>query len=65
MYMGSARLRAKALRGADRLESADHGRPTSKQLTAEQKARDRAARLQISKDLGHEREQVSSVYLGC
>ena len=40
------------------------GGPTSKQLSAEQKARDRAARLQISKELGHEREQVSSIYLG-
>lgn len=40
------------------------GGPTSKQLSAEQKARDRAARLQISKELGHEREQISSVYLG-
>lgn len=40
------------------------GGPTSKQLSAEQKVRDRAARLQISKELGHEREQVSSIYLG-
>jgi hypothetical protein len=40
------------------------GGPTSKQLSAEQKVRDRTARLQISKELGHEREQVSSIYLG-
>lgn len=40
------------------------GGPTSKQLTPEQKARDRAARLQISKELGHEREQITAVYLG-
>lgn len=40
------------------------GGPTSKQLSAEQKARDRAARLQISRELGHFREQVSSIYLG-
>ncbi|WP_371762657.1 phage integrase N-terminal domain-containing protein [Massilia sp.] len=40
------------------------GGPTSKQLSAEQKVRDKAARLQISKELGHEREQVSSIYLG-
>lgn len=40
------------------------GGPTSKQLTPEQKARDRAVRLLISKELGHEREQITSVYLG-
>jgi hypothetical protein len=40
------------------------GGPTSKQLTPEQKARDRAVRLLISKALGHEREQITSVYLG-
>jgi len=40
------------------------GGPTSKQLTPEQKARDRAARLVISKELGHEREQITAVYLG-
>jgi len=40
------------------------GGPTSKQLTPKQKARDRAVRLQISKELGHEREQITAVYLG-
>jgi len=40
------------------------GGPTAKQLTPEQKARDRTARLVISKELGHEREQITSVYLG-
>jgi site-specific recombinase XerD len=40
------------------------GGPTSKQLTPEQKALDRAARLTISKELGHEREQITAVYLG-
>lgn len=40
------------------------GGPTSKQLTPAQKARDRAVRLLISKELGHEREQITSVYLG-
>ena len=40
------------------------GGPTAKQLTPEQKARDRAVRLVISKELGHEREQITSVYLG-
>ena len=33
-------------------------------LTAEQKAVDREARLTISAELGHEREQVTAVYLG-
>jgi len=40
------------------------GGPTSKQLTPEQKARDRAARLRISCELGHAREQVTAIYLG-
>lgn len=37
---------------------------TSKELTKEEKAQDLAARLQISKELGHEREEVTAVYLG-
>jgi integrase len=40
------------------------GGPTSKQLTPDQKARDREVRLHISQCLGHEREQITSVYLG-
>jgi hypothetical protein len=40
------------------------GGPTSKQLTPGQKARDRAVRLLISKELGHEREQITARYLG-
>lgn len=40
------------------------GGPSSKQLTPEQKARDRAARLAISKETGHERESVTAIYLG-
>jgi integrase len=40
------------------------GGPTSKQLSAEQKALDRQARLVVSRELGHEREQITSVYLG-
>lgn len=36
----------------------------SKELTPEQKALDRAARLTISKELGHEREQITAIYLG-
>ena len=38
------------------------GGPQSKELTREQKAVDREARLTISKELGHEREQVTSIY---
>lgn len=40
------------------------GGPKSKQLTPAQKAQDRAVRLIISKELGHEREQITAVYLG-
>lgn len=40
------------------------GGPTSRQLTAAEKARDRDARLKISRELGHEREQITAVYLG-
>ena len=40
------------------------GGPTTKQLSAEQKVIDRQARLTISRELGHEREQISAVYLG-
>jgi hypothetical protein len=37
---------------------------TSKQLTPEQKQSDLRARLIISKELGHERESITSSYLG-
>lgn len=40
------------------------GGPTSRQLSPEQKAIDRQARLTISRELGHEREQITAVYLG-
>ena len=40
------------------------GGPTSKSLSAEQRRIDKAARLTISKELGHEREQVVAVYIG-
>jgi integrase len=33
-------------------------------LTAQEKAADHAARLLVSKELGHEREQITAVYLG-
>lgn len=40
------------------------GGPTLKDLTPDQKASDRLARLIISRELGHEREQITAVYLG-
>ncbi len=40
------------------------GGPSNKQITPEQKAVDREARLVISRELGHEREQITAVYLG-
>jgi len=39
------------------------GRPAN-QFSAEERRIDQAARLTISKELGHEREQVTAVYLG-
>lgn len=45
------------------LAPADGGK-TSKELTADEKAIDLQARLIISKELGHEREQITAVYLG-
>jgi hypothetical protein len=40
------------------------GGPAAKTLTNAERAIDRAARLTISRELGHEREQITSVYLG-
>ena len=40
------------------------GGPTSKQLTTEQKQNDTVARILISRELGHEREQITATYLG-
>lgn len=40
------------------------GGPLSKDLTMDQKKMDREARLAISRELGHEREQITAVYLG-
>ena len=40
------------------------GGPDSKSLTSEQRELDREARLTISQELGHEREQVTAAYLG-
>jgi integrase len=38
--------------------------PSKKFMTEEQKEQDLQARLTISKELGHEREQITAVYLG-
>ena len=40
------------------------GGPRSRELTREQKIVDREARLTISRELGHEREQVTGIYCG-
>jgi site-specific recombinase XerC len=40
------------------------GGPTAKSLSAEQRQQDHQARLTISRELGHVREQISAVYLG-
>ena len=40
------------------------GGPRSRALTREQKSLDREARLTISRELGHEREQVTAIYVG-
>lgn len=45
-------------------ESPVSGGPKSRELTAEMKAKDLAARLIISEELGHSREAITAVYLG-
>lgn len=40
------------------------GGPRSKELTSEQQAQDQAARMTISAELGHGREEITAVYLG-
>jgi hypothetical protein len=40
------------------------GGKTSKELTPDEKNQDYQARIQISQELGHEREQITVVYLG-
>lgn len=40
------------------------GGKSSKELTREEKQLDREARLIISEELGHEREQITAIYLG-
>lgn len=45
-------------------ESPSKGGLTSSELTKEQKSEDKEVRLFISKQLGHEREQITAIYLG-
>jgi hypothetical protein len=40
------------------------GGPTSRELGLEQRELDSRARIQVSRELGHEREQITAVYLG-
>lgn len=40
------------------------GGPSSRELASEQRLEDREVRLMISRELGHEREQVTAIYLG-
>jgi hypothetical protein len=40
------------------------GGPSRDQLTPEQKERDFEARMVVSNELGHNREEVTAVYLG-
>jgi hypothetical protein len=56
-----AQARYKGLTG---WECPARGGPRSKQLTPEQKAADREARRVISSEMGHNREQITAVYLG-
>lgn len=45
-------------------ESPATGGPTNKELSEDQKIRDQSVRLQISQELGHNREAITAVYLG-
>ena len=56
-----AQLRYEELTG---WKSPAAGGPVSKSLTPEQRETDQQVRLVISRELGHEREQITSVYLG-
>jgi hypothetical protein len=40
------------------------GGPKSKELSPEQKAIDREARMAVNAELGHAREEITAVYLG-
>jgi hypothetical protein len=45
-------------------KSPSEGGPSSHQLTAIQKKRDREVRLIISREMGHQREQITAIYCG-
>lgn len=45
-------------------EAPNAGGPKKSELTVDQKKLDRMARLQISRELGHQREEITAVYLG-
>ncbi len=49
---------------ADGWKAPAAGGPKVKVLTTEQREIDRQARLTISRELGHEREQITAVYCG-
>ncbi len=58
---GYAQLRYREMTGRDAPAA---GGKCSKELTSQEKAADQAARLQISTELGHSREQITATYLG-
>lgn len=58
---GYAQTRYETLTG---WKSPAAGGPTSRELSEEQRPIDLDARLMISRELGHEREQITAVYLG-
>jgi hypothetical protein len=56
-----AQARYEALTG---WKSPAAGSPTAQTLTSQQRVEDEAARQVISHELGHERAQITAVYLG-
>jgi hypothetical protein len=57
-------VRPAALRGLTGWKPPHAGGPKRKELTPEQLAIDREARLIVSAELGHAREEITAVYLG-
>lgn len=57
-----AQMRYEALAG---WKAPAAGGPSSRNLTSAQRITDRQARQTISRELGHERVQITAVYLGC
>jgi hypothetical protein len=60
----AARLRPAPYRDLTGWQPPAAGGPPSNQLTPDQRHTDQRARLQVSRELGHEREQTTAVYLG-